>query len=379
MAKSLDESEVKFPFYARASLILVGLFVFLSMLVLGKGIIVPFLFAIVVSILLSSIVDFLTKRGIDRIIAITGAMLLTVFVVGLVTVMVISQINMFIDAIPEFAKKLDVLQTSFANWISDSFGVGTRKANEWMSSARADLTVLSGDSIGDTVSTLINALIVLILIPVYIFLLLFYQPLIVDFVHRVIGDRHVKDVGIVLGQTKTLLKAYFAGLLIELVIVAILNSVGLLLLGVEYAILIGIFGAFLNMIPYIGGIITLGLSMLMAMLSNTDPSFALYAAGVFFLIQIIDNYILIPKIVGSKIKINALVAIIVVIAGGAMWGVAGMFLALPLIAILKVIFDRIEPLEPWGFMLGDTMPPMVRIRLRRRKVAAAVAAAVEVK
>ncbi len=363
----ISDAVVKLPFYARISLILVGLYVFVSMLVLGKSIIVPLLFSVVISILLSSVVDFLQQKKVDRVLAISLAMVLTVFVVGLATVMVISQANMFIDALPQLNAKLDVLQNEFSKWFSDNFGVGARKTNEWLSTARGDLTTMSSDRIGDTITTLGSILIILILIPVYIFLLLFYQPLIVDFIHRVVGDEHSNDVGIVLGQTRSLLKSYFAGLLIELVIIAVLNSVGLLFLGVQYAILIGIFGAFLNMIPYIGGIITLGLSMLMAMLSHTDPVFALYAAGVFFIIQLIDNYILIPKIVGSKVKINALVAIVAVIAGGALWGIAGMFLALPLTAIIKVIFDRIKPLEPWGFLLGDTMPPMVRIKLRRKK------------
>ena len=109
--------------------------------------------------------------------------------------------------------------------------------------------------------------------------------------------------------------------------------------------------------------------MLMAMLSSPDPSIAFLAAGVFFVIQLIDNYVLIPKVVGSKVKINALVAIVVVIAGGAIWGITGMFIAIPLTAILKVIFDRIEPLQPWGFLMGDTMPP-IRIKLTRRRKAA---------
>ena len=371
MTKVIDEAVIKLPFYARAAFIMVGLFVFISMLILAKNIIVPLLFSVVISILLSSVVDFLVAKKVDRVMAICIAMLLTIFVVGLLAVMIISRANMFIDALPELNQRLDVLQQEFANWVSENFGVGARKTNEWLNSARTDLTEMSSERVGDTISTIINALIVLILIPVYIFLLLFYQPLLVDFIHRVIGEEHAKDVGIVLGSTRSLLKSYFAGLLIELVIIAVLNSIGLLMLGVQYAILIGIFGAFLNMIPYIGGIITLGIAMLMAMLSHTDPMYALYAAGVLFVIQLIDNYILIPKVVGSKIKINALVAIVVVIAGGAMWGVAGMFLSLPLIAILKVIFDRIPALEPWGFMLGDTMPPMVRLKLRRKKANAA--------
>ena len=372
MAKiAKGENVVNLPFYARASLIIIGLFVFIHMLAIGRSIIVPLLFAVVVSILLSTVVDFLVAKKMDRTLAISVSLLMTLVFGALLVVWLISQANMFVDALPELNAKLDVLQKEFAAWFSENFGVGARKTNEWINSTRSDLTSMSSDRIGNTISTIANALIILILIPVYIFLILYYQPLIIDFIHRIVGDGFRQDVGIVLNQSKTLLKAYFAGLMIELVIVAILNAIGLLALGVEYAILIAIIGAILNMIPYIGGIIMLALSMLMAMLSNTDPKYALYAAGVFFVIQLIDNYVLIPKIVGSKIKINALVAVVVVIAGGAIWGIPGMFLALPMIAIIKVIFDRIEPLEPWGFLFGDTMPPMVRIKFRGRKKPAA--------
>ncbi len=372
MAKvAKNENVVNLPFYAKASLIIIGLFVFVHMLALGRSIIVPLLFAVVISILLSSAVDFLVSKKIDRTLAISISLLATLALGALLIVWLISQANLFVDALPELNAKLDVLQKEFASWFAQNFGVGARKTNDWISSSRKDLMSLSADSVGNTISTIANALIILILIPVYIFLILYYQPLIIDFIHRIVGHGFREDVGIVLGQSKTLLKAYFVGLMIELVIMAILNAIGLLALGVEYAILIAIIGAILNMIPYIGGMIMLGLSMLMAMLSNTDPKYALYAAAVFFVIQLIDNYILIPKIVGSAIKINALVAVVVVIAGGAIWGIAGMFLALPLIAIIKVIFDRIEPLEPWGFLFGDTMPPMVRLKFRARKKPAA--------
>ncbi|MEO5906351.1 MAG: AI-2E family transporter [Saprospiraceae bacterium] len=367
MPKSSETPVVNLPFYARVTLILVGLFVFISMLVLGKPIIVPLLFSVVISILLSTVVDFLTSKKVDRILAITITMLMTVVLVALFGLFFISQANMFIDALPEFTARLDVLQNQLAGWVAENFGVSARKTNDWIGAARKDLMSLSAERVSNTISTLMNALVVLIMIPVYIFLILFYQPLIIDFIHRVCGEDNFKDVGHVLSQTKTLLKGYFAGLLIELVIVAVLNAIGLFVLKIEYAILLAIFGALLNMIPYLGGILMLGISMLMALISHTDPSYALYAVGLFFVIQLIDNYIIIPKVVGSRIKINALVAIVVVIAGGAIWGVAGMFLALPLIAIIKVIFDRIEPLEPWGFLFGDTMPPMVRLKFRGRR------------
>lgn len=368
MAKTLDETPVKLPFYARISLILVGLFVFLSMLSLGRSIIVPLLFATILSILLSTLVDFLERRKMDRVLAISIAVGTALLLGILLTIAIISRASAFFDSLPLLMARLDELQVQFVGWLSENFNVNGRKTNAWITTARQDLLSFSGERLGNTITALGNAIVILILVPVYIFLMLYYQPLLIDFIHTVVGNGHDKDVGAVLGDSRTILKAYFGGLTIELGIVAVLNSIGLLALGIDYAILIGITGALLNLIPYIGGMVMLGLSMLMALLSKGDPVYALYAAGLFFLIQTIDNYYLIPKIVGSKVKINALVAIVAVIAGGALWGIAGMFLAIPLTAIIKVIFDRIKPLQPWGFLLGDTMPPMVRIKLRRRRI-----------
>jgi predicted PurR-regulated permease PerM len=83
----------------------------------------------------------------------------------------------------------------------------------------------------------------------------------------------------------------------------------------------------------------------------------------YYIIQLIDNHYIIPKIVASKVKINALFAIIIVLAGNALWGIPGMFLSIPMLAIVKLIFDHIEPLKPWGFLLGDTMPSLLKIKL----------------
>jgi predicted PurR-regulated permease PerM len=110
----------------------------------------------------------------------------------------------------------------------------------------------------------------------------------------------------------------------------------------------------LNLIPYIGGIVAISLPMLMGLMTDT-PISALYVFLAYAFIQLLDNNFLVPKIVASKVKVNALISIIVVLIGGTLWGVAGMFLSIPLIAILKVIFDRIENLEPLGFLIGDDM------------------------
>jgi len=155
------------------------------------------------------------------------------------------------------------------------------------------------------------------------------------------------------------------GLLIEGLIVATLNSISLLIIGIDYAILLGLIGAILNVIPYIGGIIAVALPMIIALVTKS-PTYALLVMAAYILIQFIDNHYLIPKIVASKVQINALVSVIVVLLGGALWGVPGMFLSIPLTAIIKVIFDHIEPLKPWGFLLGNNVPEAQKLSIIKR-------------
>ena len=169
-------------------------------------------------------------------------------------------------------------------------------------------------------------------------------------------DKHGTVVE-VLAATKKLIQGYLVGLMLEVLIVAVMNCTALLLLGIEYAILLGIIGALLNMIPYIGGIVAIAMPVLVALATQT-PGAAGLVVVAYIVIQLIDNNVIMPAIVASKVKINALISIIVVLIGGAIWGIPGMFLAIPLTAILKVILDRIDNLKPWGFLLGDTMPPI---------------------
>jgi len=202
---------------------------------------------------------------------------------------------------------------------------------------------------------------------VYIFLILFYQPLLLDFIYKVFSSDKQSQVAEIVTQTKGVIQRYLIGLFIEMVLVAILNSIGLLILGIEYAFLIGILGALLNLIPYIGGVIAVAIPIMIALVTKESPLFALYVTAIYIFIQLIDNNYIVPKIVASKVRINALVSIVAVLVGGALWGVAGMFLSIPLVAIVKVICDRIESLKPFGFLLGDTMPEIIIFKIKSLK------------
>ena len=140
------------------------------------------------------------------------------------------------------------------------------------------------------------------------------------------------------------------------------------ILGIEYAILLGILGALLNLIPYIGGLVAVALPMAVALATEASPVYALYILIIYYIIQLIDNNYIVPKIVASKVKLNALFSIVVVIAGNMLWGIPGMFLSIPLLAIVKLICDHVEPLKPWGFLLGDTMPPILKLKINFKRI-----------
>lgn len=347
----------RLPLYLKLSQITLGLLGFFYILYIGKSIIVPLTFALILSILLNPVVNFFTKKKLNRIVAIVLAIILMIVIVAGILIFIGSQVSNFSDALPEIKKKFNELLTQFLAWFSDTFNVGRSKINAWIAEQKKEQMQGAGSRISDTLLSVTDVVMVTLLLPVYIFLFLFYKPLLLKFIAKLFPKEKHGIVCEVLAQTKSLIQSYLAGLLIEMAIVATLNSTALLIIGIPYAILLGVIGAILNLIPYIGGVVAIALPMIMGLI-NDNPKSSLFVLVAYLIIQIIDNNFLVPKIVASKVKVNALISIVVVLIGGALWGVAGMFLSIPLIAIAKVIFDRVDVLEPFGFLIGDTMPPV---------------------
>ncbi|MCK9220625.1 MAG: AI-2E family transporter [Bacteroidales bacterium] len=356
------DKELKLPFYIKAILFIVGLFAFFTILNIAQAIIIPLIFSIIIAIVLHPVVNFFVRIHIHRVIAIIITLFLTILIIAGFGAFFFSQANRFSESWPLLVDKFTVVLNEITTWASGYFDINPKKIDEWLLKTKGELINTSGASIGKTILNVGSGVVILFLIPVYIFMLLFYQPLLLDFIRKVFATSNPNQVNEIVTQTKSVIQRYLIGLLIEGAMVATMNSVALLLLGIQYAILIGIIGAFLNVIPYIGGIVAVALPMMIALVTKSTPWYAIYVLAAYYFIQLIDNNYIVPKIVASKVRINALFSIIVVLAGNALWGIPGMFLSIPLLAIVKVIFDHIEPLKPWGFLLGDTMPSLLNIK-----------------
>jgi predicted PurR-regulated permease PerM len=344
--------EKKFPFYFRSTITLLGIILFVFVLYTLRGIMVPLAFALMISILLNPLVNKLQQKKINRIVAISISLLAAMILVAGLMVFISSQIAGFTENMPVLQQKFSEMFHQLQLWLQRNYSLSLSKQSELISETGESLKPL----IGQTLGSVLGALSVIVLLPIYIFLMLFYKTLILNFLYEVFAEKNSDQVSNVLKETKNAIQSYMVGLLMEAIIVAILNSTALLILGVPYAILLGVIGALLNVLPYIGGIVAIALPVLIATITKDGYSTQIGVIIAYAIIQFIDNNILVPRIVSSKVKINALVSLVIVLLGGAVWGVSGMFLSIPFIAVLKIIFDRVDGLRPWGKLLGDEIP-----------------------
>ena len=342
----------QYPFYIKSTVIIFGIVLISYSLMSLKGIFVPIAFAVIISILLNSLVNKLRRRGVKRILAIVIALFIGIVTVSGLLYFISTQLMHFSDNLPVLKIKFNEHFAEMQRWVAAHLKIPVVKQQKITNDALNGSQSFLGSALGGAFSTLGF----IFLLPIYVFLLLYYKTLILNFFHEVFAEENTGQVSAVLTETKSAIRSYMVGLLLEALVVAVMNSVALLLLGVDYAILIGVIGAILNMLPYVGGIVAIALPVIIASVTKDGFSTQLGILGAYSIIQFIDNNFLVPFLVSSRVKINALISIIVVLLGGALWGVAGMFLSIPVIAILKIIFDRLPEMRPWGKLLGDEVP-----------------------
>ncbi|MER2997827.1 AI-2E family transporter [Pontibacter populi] len=355
------------PLTAKRSLEIMGLFFLGWIIVLAKGLLAPLLMAFFISIMLMPVFRFFKKRGVPDVLGIVISLLALAIVFGLIIWFFSVQIGSLISDFPKIQKNVMNHLGALSSWLEGITPFSTAEQLNFIKEQSNKMLNYASTLLGGVAGSVTSLIIFLGLLPIYIFLIMFYKNLLLRFVFLWFPEQKHEKVEETLREVQVIIKSYLFGLLIQVTYMTILLGGILLIIGIKHALLIGLIFAFLNLIPYVGALLGNIIGVLLTLASSSELWPILTVLGVIAGVQFLDNNILMPRIVGSKVKINALATIVGVVVGGEIAGIAGMFLSLPIIAVLKVVFDRTEDFKQWGVLFGDEKPersPMTEPAMR---------------
>jgi predicted PurR-regulated permease PerM len=334
------------------------LVVIAAIIYLGSDILFPVILAFIFGVLIRPIDSFFQRKWhFPKLLSVIITVAIAVIVFAGILFLLGLQLRDFFSDLPKLEKNMTKVVHDIADWISKTFDVSNVKQEKIVKeNFMKGGNMVSMENFGSVTGALVN----FILVPLYLFLFLFYRELLLGFLMKLVPAKSAERMQIIVNDIKVIIRMYILGLLLEIAIVAALTTLGLWLIGVKYALFLGLLVALLNLIPYVGILVANALSCLISLSNNPDiQQSVLGVIAVIGVVQLIDNNILLPRIVGSKVRINALASILCVIVGGSLAGVPGMFLAIPITAIIKVVFDAVPNLEPYGYILGDEIPKAI--------------------
>ena len=314
---------------------------------------VPAAFGALLAMLMLPLNRKLERWRCPRILAITISLVIILAVFAVVGMLFTNQIISLTNDLPTIQNQLKEKFSDLHEFIARQFGMSIENQTKFMNEESNALVQSGGKWIGGILLSTGALFAGVGLIIVHMFLFLLYRGRIKTFFLQVIPDEGQEKAETIIEQIAKVTQKYLTGVVTVMAILSVLNSVGLLALGIPNAIFFGILAAILNVVPYVGVWIGSALPIFMAIISKDSLIYPVAVVGVFIATQFIDNHFLTPRITGSQVRINALAAIGIIIVGGVVWGVGGMILFVPILGMMKIVFDNISSLKPFGFLIGD--------------------------
>ena len=316
----------------------------------------PFLATFSISILLALLMLPVSKKleqlGWSRGWAVFACDL--ILLVGLLAIagVLTVQINMISEDWPEIKKKAQPKIQRIEDFVKRNTGISLKQQKQEAIDEAKNSTKNSTSGVLKILGSVTQIVSNSLLVFVYVFFLMLYRRHFKTFIMKLFSESQQDEAEHTLNESVSIAQKYLAGKFILIVILAVCYTIGLSIVGIKYAILISVIAALLSLIPYIGNIIGGGLALVMALLSDGGYMVVIGVFIVFSITQFIESYILEPFIVGRRVHLNPAISIIGVVLGGVVWGVAGMLIVIPYLGILKAVFDHVDRLEPFGYLLG---------------------------
>jgi len=342
----------RYPLMIRLTVLLLFTILLIYALIEVRNFLYPLTFAVLIAYLLYPLVKFLETHGIPRILAILFSIISGIVVVSSAIYFLSIQIGVFADDFPALKEQaLENIQ-DLNMFINNHTGLTVTIDKEFIKERLSLLFESGSDFLQTAFSATTGTIAKIALLPVYAFFLLYYRNKFATFALKLIPREKHEKINNILKDVSHVTKRYMGGIFIVVLILCFLNSLGLLVIGVKYALLLGIASALCNFIPYFGTLIGGIFPLLFVLLMSNTPEKAFSVIILFLIIQFTENNILTPNIVGGYVRLNPFIIILSIIIGGMVWGLPGMFISVPFLGMFKIFCEQVTPLQPYAFLLG---------------------------
>lgn len=340
------------PFYLKSACVLVSILIFGYLAKIGDLILVPLILGALFALLLVPLCRFLEKYKIPRTIASIVSVILFFGIIILGIYILASQLTILKEDFPAFQKQITDGVQQLQDFVSKKFGIEYNQQIQYISNTAKNSVDAGSLILGSALLSLSSVFILLVFTFLYTFFLLIYRSHLVRFLLILNKECYHSNILDIVNQIQYVVKKYLIGLLIQMLLVSILVFIALTVIGVKYGLLLAVITGVFNVLPYVGIFSSLLIIALITFATSSFTNVLLICVAI-VVIHMVDSNFIVPKVVGSKVKINSMFAMMAIILGEMIWGISGMFLAIPILAIIKIIFDRIQDLAPWGFLLGE--------------------------
>ncbi len=348
----MDKNFTKERSASQWALITLALIAISVVVIIGRGFIYPICLAILFSYLIYPVANFLERYIKNRAIATLISVLLAVAVLVGLIMFLFSQISYFIENSSSVVEQARANIKSLENYLNNNTPI-TFNAKNGLDDSLKNMVAGGNESMKKIINSTTGTLVHLGLQPVYIFFMLSYRDHFKEFLYKITDQNNHDRVKSILSDVSSITKSYVSGVFIVVLILCVLNSIGLMIVGIQYAIMFGILSALMNFIPYFGTLIG-GAFPLLYTLASDEPRNAFGVLILFVIIQFTENNILTPNITGGRVAINPLFTIFIIIIGGMVWGIPGMFISVPFLGMFKVVCEHVESLKPIAFVISPT-------------------------
>jgi predicted PurR-regulated permease PerM len=365
---------LKVPAYIRSVYIALLIIIIVFFMIIAKQLLVPLFISGYIAMLLTSSCNFLERRKIPRSISAFICLLVFIAIIAGILIFTYFQVKGFMNDVgSNMSERVNALVITANNWCYDTFGFDLGMRNGFEMKKAVEIVQPENTSATQLVFTTLGTLSDIILLPVFIFFLLIYRDHLAIFITKVFRRQNNDGLLEKMTSIRKIVHAYLMGSGKVMLILGVVNTGVLFALGIEHAIFFGMFAGMLNIIPYLGPSLGAALPFFFALITKDSAFYPIAIVVAFTFIQLLESAFLTPKITGGNVNLNALVTFIGLLIGGYIWGVMGMILIIPTIAILKKLFELSPDTQPYAYLFGEEDSNWFKRRERRAKAQAAKA------